>query len=257
MTEILLLALAPWQEALATAWLVFLRIGAVMALLPAFGERSIPLRVRLVLTIALTVLVAPAVTIGGPGPILEVSNWIGFAVAEIIAGLAVGIALRLMILVLQIAGTIAANVTSLSQILGGASVDPQPAMAHFLVVGGLALATMAGLHVKVVGAMLLSYRIFPPGQIIPAVELSEWGVQQTSEAFALAFVLSAPFVIVSVLYNLALGVINRAMPQLMVAFVGAPAITAGGLILMALAVPALLAIWLSAFDRMLWTLGAG
>ncbi|MEJ2037160.1 MAG: flagellar biosynthetic protein FliR, partial [Maritimibacter sp.] len=38
-------------------------------------------------------------------------------------------------------------------------------------------------------------------------------------------------------------VINRAMPQLMVAFVGAPAITAGGLILMFLSTPILLNIW--------------
>ena len=40
-----------------------------------------------------------------------------------------------------------------------------------------------------------------------------------------------------------LGVINRAMPQLMVAFVGAPAITAAGLLLLALAAPILLDIW--------------
>ena len=45
----------------------------------------------------------------------------------------------------------------------------------------------------------------------------------------LAFTLAAPFVLVSVLYNLTLGVINRAMPQLMVVFVGAPVITGLGL----------------------------
>ena len=46
-------------------------------------------------------------------------------------------------------------------------------------------------------------------------------------SFALALSLAAPFVIASLLYNVALGVINKAMPQLMVAFVGAPAITCG------------------------------
>jgi flagellar biosynthetic protein FliR len=58
-------------------------------------------------------------------------------------------------------------------------------------------------------------------------------------------------VIVSLLYNVALGVINRAMPQLMVAFVGAPAITAGGLILLALTTPVLLPIWQRAFEALL------
>jgi flagellar biosynthetic protein FliR len=72
-----------------------------------------------------------------------------------------------------------------------------------------------------------------------------------ARAFALAFSLAAPFVVASFLYNLALGAINRAMPQLMVAFVGAPVITAGGLVLLALALPALLGVWLAAFDEFL------
>ena len=53
--------------------------------------------------------------------------------------------------------------------------------------------------------------------------------------FALAFSLAAPFVTAALLYNIALGVINRAMPQLSVTFIGAPALTAGGLLLILVA----------------------
>ncbi|MEL7116600.1 MAG: flagellar biosynthetic protein FliR [Pseudomonadota bacterium] len=66
---------------------------------------------------------------------------------------------------------------------------------------------------------------------------------RVSQAFAFAFTLAAPFVIASFIYNLAIGVINKAMPQLMVAFVGAPAITAGGLVLLALSMPTALSVW--------------
>ena len=72
-----------------------------------------------------------------------------------------------------------------------------------------------------------------------------------ARAFSLAFTLAAPFVIVSVLYNLTLGVINRAMPQLMVAFVGAPVITAGGLFLMLLLTPIMLSRWHETLARFL------
>ena len=41
------------------------------------------------------------------------------------------------------------------------------------------------------------------------------------------------------------------MPALMVSFIGAPALTLGGLVLMALAVPLGLAIWLGAFQAFL------
>jgi flagellar biosynthetic protein FliR len=64
-------------------------------------------------------------------------------------------------------------------------------------------------------------------------------------------VLSAPFVLVSLIYNVAMGIINKAMPQLMVAFVGAPAITAGGMILLFVSLPFLLPIWMARFDAVL------
>jgi flagellar biosynthetic protein FliR len=48
-----------------------------------------------------------------------------------------------------------------------------------------------------------------------------------------------------------LGVINRAMPQLMVTLIGAPALTAGGLMLLLLAAPVMLAVWAEAFGTFL------
>ena len=70
-------------------------------------------------------------------------------------------------------------------------------------------------------------------------------------AFTLAFTLAAPFVITSVVYNLALGVINRAMPQLMVAFVGAPVITFGAIFLLFLSAPLVLTVWNAEFTSFL------
>ena len=55
------------------------------------------------------------------------------------------------------------------------------------------------------------------------------------------------FVIAGMIYNLALGAINRAMPQLMVSMVGAPALTFGALALLAVVAPVLLSVWVGAF----------
>lgn len=243
LTELLGLA----QVQLAAAFLVFLRIGAVMALVPGFGERTIPVRLRLALTLAFTIIVLPAVTPMLPPEMIAHPLRPDFILREALAGLALGLVLRIMVNVLQIAGTIAGQSTSLSQILGGAGVDPQPAMAHVLILGGLALAMMAGLHVRVAEAMILSYEAIPPGRGGFGAILAEWSVAHVARGFRLALTLALPFVIGAFLYNLALGVINRAMPQLMVAFVGAPAITAGGLMLLALAAPGMLWIWAGQF----------
>lgn len=220
--------------------LVFLRVGAAMALLPAFGEQSVPQRVRLVLALAFTLVVAPA---AGPMPPLG-QNFIGALFAETALGLAMGISLRLFVMALQIAGTIAGTATSLSQMFGGAGPEPQPAISNLLVMAGLAIAVAAGLHVQIAQVLVLSYDAFPAGRLPNSQDMTQWGLGQISAAFARGFVLAAPFTIAAFLYNIALGVINRAMPAMMVSFVGAPALAWGGLVLIALICPIMLTVWL-------------
>jgi flagellar biosynthetic protein FliR len=81
----------------------------------------------------------------------------------------------------------------------------------------------------------------------------ELGLNEVRRIFELGFSLAAPFLIASLVYNIVLGVINKAMPQLMVSFVGAPAITAGGMLLLLLTAPILLGIWHAAFVEFLVT----
>lgn len=239
------------QTWLAVAFAVFLRVGAAMALFPAFGERSVPERVRLVLALAFTLVVAPAAEPQVGVALAAGTRPVAFLFTETLAGFAIGSVIRLFVHVLQIAGAMAAQSTSLAQLFGGQNSDPQPAMGHVLLVGGLALAVMFGLHIRLAEVLILSYDIFPPGALPGAGLLSSWGLARVAEAFALAFTLAAPFVVAALVYNVALGVINRAMPQLMVAFVGAPAITAGGLILLVLTAPLALDLWTEALMRFL------
>ena len=225
---------------------VFLRVGALVALLPAFGERTVPARIKLVIVMCFVLIIAPAVPPLTMTPGFDTLSVLAFT--ETLAGLILGIGIRLFILALQTAGSIAAQSTSLSQILGGAVADPLPAMGYILIISGLALAVITGLHVKAASLIILSYEFLPMGQLVGGSALSAWGVSRIVDAFALAFTLAAPFVILSVIYNLALGAINKAMPQLMVAFVGAPVITAGGLFVLLLAAPFMLHHWMGAID---------
>ncbi|MDT8857981.1 flagellar biosynthetic protein FliR [Paracoccaceae bacterium Fryx2] len=236
------------QDMIWVGFLVFLRVGAVMALLPAFGEQVVPQRVRLVVGLAFTAVVAPAVA----DRVMPLAGQLALPLAtEVTAGLILGIGLRLFIMALQMAGTIAAQATSLAQLFAGAGPEPQPAIGNLLTVAGLALAVMAGLHVRAAELMILSYDVLPPGRMPGSEDLAQWGLLQVTSAFSLAFSLAAPFVLASLIYNVALGVINRAMPQLMVAFVGAPALTLGGLALLAVVAPLALAVWMQALGAFL------
>ncbi|MEZ5777403.1 MAG: flagellar biosynthetic protein FliR [Paracoccaceae bacterium] len=230
--------------------MVFLRVGAAMALLPAFGEHTIPVRIRLGLALAFTATVLPAVSESVATVSVSPTGVARALATETISGLAVGIVLRLMVLALETAGAIAAQSSSLSQLLG-AGGEPMPAISHLLVAGGLTLAVTAGLHVRLAEVLILSYDVLPAGAFPDAGVIRNWGIGHVSRGFALAFSLAAPFVIAAFIYNIALGVINRAMPQLMVAFVGAPALTIGALALLAVAAPLGLAVWSTALTDLL------
>ena len=76
------------------AWLtlgVLLRVGAAMAVLPGLGERSVPVRVRLLASLALTAVIAPAAAplIDMPDPTL--ASLARITATETVAGLAIGI----------------------------------------------------------------------------------------------------------------------------------------------------------------------
>jgi flagellar biosynthetic protein FliR len=244
-----LLPLLPVSQAyLWIGFAVFVRVGAMMAVLPVFGDQPVPIRVRLVLAFMFTLVIAPAVGADFPGDPATMLAALVLLAPEVITGLFFGLFLRFFITVLQIAGSIAAQATSLSQIFGGtAGVDPQPAIGHLLVVAGTALAALSGLHVQAAVYIIHSYMLVPFGTALDPALVAQAGVDQVSRTFSLGFSLAAPFLLASLIYNVVLGVINRAMPQLMVSFVGAPALTAGGLFLLLLAAPLMLGVWIVAF----------
>lgn len=229
--------------------LVFTRVGAVVALLPGFGERMIPARVKLGVALAFSVVTWSL--LGGVAADPARPFYL-MLVIEAGIGLLVGLAFRLMVIALQLAGSIASQSTALAQIFGaGATPDPMPAIGNILMLAGVTLAVASGLHVKAAVAMARSYEILPMGLPVPAADIAAWGTARVAQTFALGFSLAAPFVIASFAYNVALGAINRAMPQLMVAFVGAPAITAAGLLILMLAAPTILTFWNGRLDLIL------
>jgi flagellar biosynthetic protein FliR len=249
MMPVLELILAMAQTWFAAFFAIFLRVGACFFVLPGLGEQMIPVRIRLAAALAMSVLLTPILktTVAQTSMLPPPEAFVG----EAIIGLCLGLALRFLVFALQTAGIIAAQATSLSQIMGGATPDPQPAMGAILSLAGITLVVLSGLHVHLVSAFVDSYRVFPFGEFPQPQGLGAWATDRIAASFSLAFSLAAPFLIASLLYNIALGVINKAMPQLMVAFVGAPAITWGGLALLLLSAPLILTAWSEAFDAAL------
>lgn len=237
---------------------IFTRISAIAFFTPGVGERAVPTRVRLAVAIAITMVITPMVLTPDMRPPAEPAGLVALYAAEAMCGIVIGFALRIMIFVLQIAGAITAQHLSLAQLFGPTvGFDSESPFAAILVMGGVALAAATGLHIHLVGAIADVYEALPFGLFPGAEATGEWSSTRVGEALFKALALSSPFVILGFLYSLALAAASRAMPQLMAAFVGAPAITLAGLALFAAAAPILLFEWLEGFQNVLFDIFAG
>ena len=237
------------NEAVLVATGVFARVGAVAFLIPGLGERGLSMRVRLGGALALTALLSPMIA-----PLVDrapetVPALFFMIAAEALAGLIIGFAFRLLVFVLQIAGMVAAQHLSVAQMFGaGVAPEPEPTIATMLAMGGIALAMMAGLHIQVVAALATLYDVMPFGEFPDAGSVAEWATLRMSETFSLGVSLAAPFVAIGFAYNVALGALNRAMPQLLVAVVGVPFLLWIGLVALHHVLPSIFETWFGHMD---------
>lgn len=231
---------------------VFARIGAAAFIVPGLGERSVSIRTRLFVALGIALVLAPIVSQFAPLSPQTPTDLLLVLLAEAASGLVIGLAFRFLIFALQTAGMIAAQHLSVAQMFGaGVAPEPEPTIATLLALGGVALALMMGLHVHLVASLAQLYDVLPFGRFPLGSDLAEWSIARVSETFLLGTALAAPFVAVGFAYNLALGALNRAMPQLLVALVGVPALVWIGMVVLALVLPALMDSWTDRLEQVM------
>ncbi len=205
--------------------LVFSRVGAAMMVLPALGEMSINARVRLMMALAVSAVLAPVVSSAYPVMPLGLSSITVNLITEIGTGLFIGLTARMFMSALQVAGTIIAFQSGLAFAM---NVDPtqgiQGAMvASYLAVLGTAMVFVTDLHHLMLMGLRDSYTLFPPNAGIPAADFLAVAIDTMAGAFALGVQLAAPFVVASLIFYLGIGILTKLIPQVQIFFVAMPA----------------------------------
>lgn len=203
--------------------LVFIRTGAILALLPGFSAAYVSMRIRLLLALGISVLIAPVLAARLPAALSE-SSMLLLVVNESIVGLFIGTLTRIIVSALNSAGSLIANFASLANALTNDPVaDQQSAtLAGFFSLFGLLAIFVTDLHHLMLHAILASYDLLPAGDSLPTGDLADITTRLVADSFRLALQMSAPFLVVGLGYQFALGLMARLMPQLSVFFIGIP-----------------------------------
>ena len=225
--------------------LVISRVGSLCMLLPGLGEAEVPMNIRAGMALLLTILVLPLLAQDLPAMPASLISLLSWIAGEIMVGLWLGWLARLPMLALPIAGQFAAGALGLSNVLQpDPLLGPQSsALSRLLGLAAPILMLTSGLYLLPLTAVVTSYRLFVPGAWLAGGDLALSVTDAVSDSFALSLQLGAPFVAAGMIWQIALGVTARLVPQLQVYFAAMPGQIMGGLVLLGLLSAGMLESW--------------
>ena len=231
-------------------FLVFMRVGSAFVLLPGFGEAYVAMRYRLLLAAAISFAIAPVVEGGLPSLPPTPAELTMLLLTEIGIGLFLGMSARLVLAALQVAGSIIAMQVGLSSVLVFDPSSQQQGAITAAWLSGVAMTLMfvTDSHPLMLRALADSYGVFHAGDIPPVGDFSDAAARLVADCFTLGVKLSAPFLVFGLVFFLALGLIQRLMPQVQVFFVTQPLQIMSGFIILAVTLSVGMGVFLDNFE---------
>lgn len=214
------------------------RILGLVAAAPLFGNAAVPVSVKVSLGVLLALVIAPLVP---AVPAADPTSWAGLLilVKEMIIGVAMGFAMRLVFAAIEYAGEVASQTMGLgfAMFFDPATRGRSSAVSQFMAL----VATMAFLavnaHLVLLEALAESFVTMPvtetPFSTNAALELVRWGAR----IFSAGLQISLPIVAALLITQVALGILTRAAPQLNIFGIGFPITLGVGFLTLSLALP--------------------
>jgi len=222
--------LSAWYGALF--W-PLVRVLALFSSAPLLSHRAIPLRIKVALGVAITVVVMPNV----PAPPLAdalTGSGIALLAQNVLVGLVIGFTVRIVFAAFELAGELIGLQMGLSfaGFFNPASGSTENAVASFMSLIALLCFLSIDGHLMLVHALAESFRLFPLTGT-PSIPLGFDGIVRiAADMFAIALTLALPFIAVLLLINIVLGVLARVAPQLNIFAVGFPLTLLAGMALL-------------------------
>lgn len=238
-------------DALLLAWLYpGARIFGMIAAAPLFNNLALPRLTRIALGLALTAAIVPVIP-PAQGVLPGTWNGIGVFALQMLIGVGIGFAMRVMFAAVDVAGEIIGLQMGLSF---ATFFDPQSAgqtsvIAEFIgLMTSLIFLALNG-HLLMIDVMAQSFELLPIAQ--PGLAGKGWLVlvQAAAVMFAAGLLMAIPIVAALLITNLALATLTRAAPQLNLFAVGFPITSTIGMLLIIVSLEAMAPVIQNLFEH--------
>ena len=244
-------------EAQLLAWITplawpFIRTLAMFTAMPVFNQRNMPMRVRIALA-ALTAYAAQASLPDMPVLPLDSAPALMLVLQQLLVGLSLGFAVRIVFSALEFAGELIGLQMGLNY---AGFFDPSTggqgtATSRFFGTMAALLFLVINGHLLVINAVAQSFQSFPVGAdpfaFLRMVQPQVWG----AEIFRIGLWVALPLITMLLFVNLVLGIISRVASQLNIYAVGFPITISIGLVGMFVTLPVMQVPFTMALEKML------
>lgn len=247
-------------------FLPFVRILALMASVPVFGESSVPVRLKVAYSAVLTVIVAPAI---GPMPDLATGSYANLLLVmqQVLIGIAMGLTMRIAFAAVQTAGEFIGLQMGLSfaSFFDPATGANTAVLSRIMNIVAMLLFLALDGHLMLIGSLVHTFDILPIS-VDAGLNPNGWGVlfEWSAQVMVSGMLLALPLIIILLTISLSMGILNRTAQQLSVFAVGFPVSLMTGLLLLTIVLPQTSPFLSQLFDqgfdamaRMLYGLGGG
>ncbi|MEJ5252764.1 MAG: flagellar biosynthetic protein FliR [Chthonomonadetes bacterium] len=223
-----------------TFLVVLFRIAGLMVTAPVFGSPSVPVPVKLGFSTAFAIALTPTAVgkVGSPP-----DDWltlVGVLLGETLLGMLTGYLVSLFFSAVQMAGAFIDMQMGygIFQLMNPFTPVPASLLAQFHTLLMMVVYLQVNAHHWLLAALAQSLQALPPGGVaLDAGRLQPLLSDVIVQVFALALRIAAPATAVLIVVDAALAIVSRAVPQMPVFFVGAPAKIAMGLLTLAIVLP--------------------
>ena len=233
----------------------FLRALALFTALPVLGTRTVPARVRIALAAFIALAAQPSLPVLGPGAevALDSPAALLLVVQQLVIGLSLGFAVRLVFAAVEFAGELIGLQMGLNfaGFFDPLSASAATASSRFFGTIVAWLFIVLNGHLLVIAALVQSFTAFPVGPepfaFLHQVQPQRWG----AEIFSTGLWIALPLVTMLLFVNFVLGAISRVAPQINIFAIGFPVTLGVGLLGLLLTLPALSTPFTMTLERLL------
>jgi flagellar biosynthetic protein FliR len=226
-------------EKLLAFGLVLTRVSAFLLILPIFGWKSIPVRIKVAITFLLSIfftLITPFKLEGR-----EISELEAFLliVNEATYGLALGLAIAMVFSAVKLSGTIIERQMGIAMVqamnpLTGEESRPLGSLWEILFI--ILFLAAKGHHLFLL-IIFRSYETFPAGSIPTISVLTSGIIEAGATMFIAGLRLGAPILAAFILLTIILAVLARVVPQMNILFISLPVRVGLGLLMAVIFMP--------------------